>query len=806
MTPASEAELANKLKNLCDEKGRERKENLNETTKILHKFGILYLDKSPHRISLIRSAIFLNAALVRRPNDVQIQQDLHTLCQHVLQLAGVKNNKIDLCEFSAEVKKTVDQMREHVAAALKEIKVIPSKLAAPELHGLRELKIRKVEKLQAYITDEFTKIMKVIAEKCAFLMGNPPCKCKYSVTGMGSIARKEISPYSDFEHVILLEEGTQNHPNYEETLEFFRWFTVMFQLIVVNLKETTVYDAAAPFLNDDLSPKDDWFYDDYTTCGIKFDCMQFRACKFPLGRSRTTTEIQWTFELIKPVSLMLKYLDPQEKKKNYQLALADILTKTCYVAGDRDIHEEFQRKANALLEKGGLTEITIPLMQDLSSFNPMIKISLTNVANMCDVKRVLYRTTTLFISALGRLSKINQYCCFDIIKKIQEANKFSEETAHHLSYAVAIACEARLRVYMLNKGQDDFFGGRRYEMNDDKTLQLLIDLLGQQSLGDYFVIAFTLQKAISDNNLLHLRSFPYKIWHKFMLFWNLDLKDRFYFEWETLQADRSPAKVLATNAENFFILYAVAKMDRRSENYEKALQTLDLISELSHESEEILDDPDIRLIAPVLKSDCLQEKVQCLNALKRHQEALEFSAKAIYLNSKLDLTNDERALNVGTLYFYVGQACELLGRFEEAVNNFEKSILYLEQSTSPFRKNFIIRCHTGIAFSKFRLGSMVDVIVHHLTEAYKLHFDASIEMKLICDCCSALFEFHLALNQPIKAKFYLEEELRFRLRHCNLEDQDTNEDIQQCKERLQIFDNIPENANQDVTNKATNAS
>jgi len=51
---------------------------------------------------------------------------------------------------------------------------------------------------------------------------------------MESLARKEITPYLDFEDAILLEEGVQHRENYEEILEYFRWVSVLSNNVVIN--------------------------------------------------------------------------------------------------------------------------------------------------------------------------------------------------------------------------------------------------------------------------------------------------------------------------------------------------------------------------------------------------------------------------------------------------------------------------------------------------------------------------------------------------------------------------------------------
>ena len=41
-----------------------------------------------------------------------------------------------------------------------------------------------------------------ISQYCEDVMGKPPCD--YAIVGMSSLAREEITSFSDFEHIILL--------------------------------------------------------------------------------------------------------------------------------------------------------------------------------------------------------------------------------------------------------------------------------------------------------------------------------------------------------------------------------------------------------------------------------------------------------------------------------------------------------------------------------------------------------------------------------------------------------------------------
>ena len=93
----------------------------------------------------------------------------------------------------------------------------------------------------------------------------------------GSLARKEISPYSDFEHIIALEELLQVQ-NTQDIVEYFRWYSVIFHIIVMNLQETIIPGVWIRSLNDNSKPHGNWFFDRITTRGISFDGMMPYAC------------------------------------------------------------------------------------------------------------------------------------------------------------------------------------------------------------------------------------------------------------------------------------------------------------------------------------------------------------------------------------------------------------------------------------------------------------------------------------------------------------------------------------------------
>ena len=135
---------------------------------------------------------------------------------------------------------------------------------------------------------------------------------------MESIAKKEITPYSDFEHIILLSNAALSDENFKENLNYYRWFTVIFQVILINLGETIIPSKAIDLLNNEKLSLGNWFYDSVTPSGISFDGMMLHACKFPLGRQQPTRRKPWKTESIKPVDEILNYLSSSSGLRNVQ--------------------------------------------------------------------------------------------------------------------------------------------------------------------------------------------------------------------------------------------------------------------------------------------------------------------------------------------------------------------------------------------------------------------------------------------------------------------------------------------------------
>ena len=499
-----EFKLAQRLKNLyCDASGTET--DPKKAAEIVHEIGVIYRKRSPDKIALLKSAGLFNAAIVRNPSNIaSIKSDLAEICQHVLQLAKAKNQNVDLVKKAEQVKALADDLRTTTEAFLN--KNMPHKSVSPSSNDFQKHMSQNISvsrEVNKRIADKYKQIMADTSQFCENVMGKPPCE--YAIAGMGSLARAEITPYSNFKHIILLYDTD----NYKCHLEYFRWFSVIFHVIILNLRETIIPSLNVNSLNDKNCRLGDWYYDAITPRGISFDGFIQYAYKFPLGRTQHTKLEPFKTELIKPVSKMLEYLNSEADLKNgYHLAY--ILTNTCFVFGNITIFEKFTKGVQNHLNKQSKTEIIKDIQQqvenDIDKFSIRFCLSKLILQSKINIKQFVYRSTTVFISALARLYNISATCSFDIIDIMEQNNKISQSIAKKLQYAVAIASEIRLRVYIKMKGQDDTI-----DLNENEGMEYFLKIVGVSPMLSYFQIAYCLQCEVAKQlNLtkLHFYSDP----------------------------------------------------------------------------------------------------------------------------------------------------------------------------------------------------------------------------------------------------------------------------------------------------------
>ena len=620
-----------------------------ESGKSLHKLGLVYFDKSSCDVdlknrmrNLIKSAALMNAAIVRQTNNCkEIGKDLQKLCKHVLNISNASNKHADLIDKALEVQKSIVQMRDETNKQLKRISTISLKKVDQKFKTILEgEKIFAMENLQNQITYDYKNILADVAKYCGNIMGEPPCK--FAIAGMGSLSRKEITPYSDFEHLILLAKKLSN----DNDLNYFRWFSVVFHIVIINLQETILPSVAISSLNDTTKPDGDWFYDSITVRGISFDGMMPHASKFPLEG------------LIKSVQEMGEYLKCDKSLKN-DYHLREMLTSTCFVYGDEKVFGKFQDLVADFVtnqEKSAIVKfVKKQISYDLYKFATKSNVLQVQSHKAFNVKCVIYRCTTLFITALRQLNKIylkSDSSSFKIIEELASKNVITDFEKQKLLFAVALACEIRLQWYMTNK----------HQQNNVKGLNKLVDLVGTHNIVSYFQIAYALQCDISKR--LNLKKVYF---YSNLRLFNVSLSCCFNNDKQLVAQLKKTELLEQTNEERLYnfdeCLKYLENDKEKPDAKEKSPDALTLLQKLAddlYESKcfddayefykkclEKLKKKETKILNHILSSKiikhCNHRMGVCLLYLDKHQEAFHSSRIALIkrikssLNINLDL-------------------------------------------------------------------------------------------------------------------------------------------------------------------------
>ena len=791
----------------CDRSGSETHQE--KAAQTLHKIAVVYRNRSPDKISLIKSAGLLNAAMIRNPASTpSIQSDLFELCHHVLLLAKANQLNTNLIQKAVEVKTVLRKRRNEIKHCLKSLLKIPENVTGKKLLQHKSSKVSAIREINKTIANNYISIMMDLCQFCQDLMGNPPCE--YAIVEMGFLARENVTLFSNFRHIILLPDNK----NYEMFLEYFRWFSVCFHIVVLNLQETAITSLKISSLNDRGSGLGDWFRDAITPKGISLDGLTPLAC----GNTQLSTE------LIKPVSEMLKYLGSKTNLKS-NCNLANLQTKPCFVFGNKDVFEQFENGAQVYLTEKSKTdtiyETRLQVKNDLNAFSTRFRLSKMKSQETINIKQLVYQSTTTLVTALARIHNISENSLFDTIDKLAKTSKITSHTAASLQYAFATACEIRLRVYAEK--------GFRYDNDIDLKayyrIEKFLDIVGVASTINYFQIAYCLQCEVaeqlvisdhhfySDPQLINIAiglAFGMRDFASFSpnskgLLWG---SKRFDFDacidrleieiWTnprllqkiTKKTLRSVPKILKIN-ESFSLeqIPSFADYLKSVEEYEDALEFYKhLLANYQQKSERENVDYDVASINHRIG--------YCLYYLNQPGEALVYLNRALQI--KLNLVDDKEISSswIASTFNYIGYCHMTLHQFKDALG-------YLHRARS-IRENMCVNADSdlelGWAFHNIGFCHILlhqhELAVKQLSQALEIYQKAKQDSN--CDNCFAatshvLGSFYYYSNKPRQALKYLNQALQIKLKTSTCVDSSmeiaaTFYDISLCHIFLQKFD------------------
>ena len=402
------------------------------------------------------SATFLQYSLLNSQDKTSIEDKIYSKLSaikgKILSVTGNSNTKTCAEKVKVEAKNYKNILGELRSECI-------AKLELAEDEGNKQTET--VQSVFEYTTDKMKDFLKKIYEDTIKELEQKP-PCKFAIVGLGSMALKQITPWSDLEFAILLEKETP------QIKQYFRDLSHIVNLKMINLGETVL-------------PSNKYIIDlsRFEKQGVNFDL----GGKTPLGRIGGDKP----YDLIGNKDWLLWYVKNDKNKATHiDKNLPYILENAAYVCGDGDLVEAYQKdvtdflhqdyegkedkykdqglknhrvRALKILEEGGVELNYMPVRSlgtklskgNIDEFIPTFESH--KEGNLLDVKQEIYRLPDRMIYNLGAYFGVHAGSTWDTINELEKASRISKEGAVNLKNAADFATSLRLKSYSQSDSQ-----------------------------------------------------------------------------------------------------------------------------------------------------------------------------------------------------------------------------------------------------------------------------------------------------------------------------------------------------------------
>jgi len=597
--------------------------------------------------------------------------------QHTIRttLEKIKHYKDKLEEFRDKIREDLKRVEGLGISAYEHIELDEDGL----LQRAQEME-KIYRRIQNYFIGEQGLFKQLIANSIEELGGLPKVikqggiasELEYAFFGMGSLALCTMTPWSDFEGGILIEEGLSAEDE-AKAKEFLRRVTILFQMKLIHFGETPLRMLGIAELNDFKGTADqkgkDWFFDDLIRSGVSFDGPHWYACKTPLGREEGYNRIIEdkeeivpcrAYELIGTINELIRFQTESEWYKEDKF-LVKALCNTVFIIGNRALMQNYQFKLsqNKELIQSRAFEI---LKSDSHEFSPTMQIfEEDQEGQIINVKKEIYRfpdrVVIALINCLGNIG-LNSWTVRNLL--------INDKGRKNLYIALAIASELRLRTYVNNNSQGEdlsilsVYEFQAKKIKDTVTPGAIFYLQDTRILYRYYYT--TLPFALSIDNLQNRE--------ELVLVLN---------------------QVEFVNSGHFI----------KGHIYKKLMRYNDAIREF----ESIIDNKTLKVRNPL---------GLLYLTIGRYEEAfILFEQNLVALRLK----HQENYLDVAGTLHNMGTALQKLRRDDEALEAFEKSLII---SISINKRNYMADAYLSMGIIYKNKGEY-DKALEHLDKAYEIY-------------------------------------------------------------------------------------
>ncbi|MDF3047571.1 MAG: hypothetical protein K0R73_689 [Candidatus Midichloriaceae bacterium] len=381
---------------------------------------------------------------------------------------------------------------------------ISEELKITDHTAMKEMHLRAREFIIGYI---ITPLIDDCIEELGELPQVDERDVKYSIFCTGSIALGTMTPWSDLEFGILLEDGLSE--DYTRVKAYFINLTHLLNIKVLTFGENVLHYQSIKELNDFSTGKgkDNWFADVLTTKGFCFDAALPDGSKTPFGRkhyknAKNGKDLK-SYELIGIVKEICKFQEEKEGWHESDPSLVQALNHVRFIHGKEELFQDGYLKALKEFAEINKERAFRILKEDTEKLNPNKELlDQDREGTILNVKKEIYRFPDRMIVALGDCLGGEGETTWDIIDNLVTKGKLKREAAGNLKYALNIATELRLRTYSNNKGRkEDISALARYdssikELQDAALVENVFYLQDLERLYRYYYVVMSLSSVL----------------------------------------------------------------------------------------------------------------------------------------------------------------------------------------------------------------------------------------------------------------------------------------------------------------------
>eukprot|EP00058_Branchiostoma_floridae_P002680 XP_002588168.1 hypothetical protein BRAFLDRAFT_68806 [Branchiostoma floridae] len=732
----------------------------------LCRLGDIYVERGKQTgegRKFTQAAALYNASMARTERD---KENMITRLQETEKqlLRYACNLDCEPCPYSNALdhRKGLDSTRARVKSQLERIHQEHNPYQYDEDDpAVKEIEIKRAEAIKNLfksIAVERQGFIQALTDECIAKLGPPPCK--YAFIGLGSQATELVTPYSDLEFAILIEEGKDD----DDTRRYFLNLTHYIHLKVINLGETILPAMAIPSLNDFLSEdpeKDVWFFDTITPRGFAFDGFMPWASKTPFGRDETKSKPP--ISLIQTPAKLAEYQD-----FNIALAegyhLSDILRRVAYLTGDEALVEEYTDRVNQIANRSldlARHSAMLTLEDDIRKIKDVERTGV--MGQLLDVKKEIYRFPSVVVDMLSICCGLTISSVWTMIDEFYRTERISPEDAHHLTVLISISAELRLRTYIANGGQKDKLSPlteMKVQLDkhdvDDTFVESVFYIPNSKMLFRYYYTAIPLKRCIMDTVAKAsptTKMFPIAIYDTSSLTRGRMTKTLYYFDASICHLNTALKEADSDEKKQFEILFELGNVLTERGDCKTAIRYYEWALRLGNA---IYKDSKVhRDIALLLDNFglCMNELGDQSKAICYHEQSLKMW-RDIHGNNTAHPDIAVSLHNIGTCWYQLG--------------NHKKAIWYYKQSLKMMKasggdnKAYISRSYGNIGICWRELGEHRKAISYY-EESLKMRRDIYGETTAHPDIATSLHNFAACwrdLGDHRKAIRYYEQSLK----------------------------------------------